>query len=192
MLILGFMLMLLFRMVAFFQKSIFVWFTLCATSVLHCHVCSSVVPRYLYCLTCVSRCPFTFTSHCFSCVFSTIIVFAFLAFIAIPYCSQVASILSIICWCCCSLSPSMIVSSAYLMFVIFCPLMFIPSPSSSASLIKYSVYVEQTRWQYTTLSNPSLYCHFFRCLIFISHCGFLLEVKTFDYGYFFVWYSGFR
>ncbi len=72
--------------------------------------------------------PFTFTSHCFSGVFSTIIVLVFLAFIAIPYCSQVASSLSIMRWSCCSLSANMIVSSAYLMFVIFCPLMFIPFP----------------------------------------------------------------
>ena len=85
------MLMLLLRIVAFFHKAIFAWFILFATSVLHCPVFSSVVPRYLYCLTCVSRCPFTVTSHCFSGVFSTIIVLVFLSFIAIPYCSQVAS-----------------------------------------------------------------------------------------------------
>ena len=41
----------------------------------------------------------------------------------------------------CSLSASMIVSSTYLMFVIFFPLLFIPCPSSSTSLIKYSVYI---------------------------------------------------
>ena len=46
-----------------------------------------------------------------------------------------ATNLSLAIWC----NSSMIVSSAYLMFVIFCPLVFIPFPSSSASLIKYSV-----------------------------------------------------
>ena len=41
----------------------------------------------------------------------------------------------------------------------------------------FRVYVEHTRRQYTTLSNTSLYCNFFRCFIFISHCSFLLEVN---------------
>ena len=84
-------------MVAFFYKAIFAWFILCVTSVLHCPVCSIVVPSYLYCLTCVSRCPFTFTPHCFPGVLSTTIVVVFLTFITIPYCSQVASSLSILC-----------------------------------------------------------------------------------------------
>ena len=76
--------MLLLRMVAFFQKAIVAWFILFATSVvLHCPVFSTVVPMYI--------CPFIFTSHCFSGVFSTIIVLIFLAFVAIPYSSQVAS-----------------------------------------------------------------------------------------------------
>ncbi len=83
------MLILLLRMVAFLQKqSSLAWFIRCATYVISVtlyvlYECSSVAPRYLYCLTCVSRCPFTFTSHCFSGVFSTIIVFVFLAFM--PY-----------------------------------------------------------------------------------------------------------
>ena len=50
---------------------------MCATSVLRCPVCSTVVPRYFYCLTCVSRCHFTFTSHCFSGVFSTIMFLSY-------------------------------------------------------------------------------------------------------------------
>ena len=78
-----------------FQMAILAWFICCAISVLRCPECSTVVPRYLYYLTCVCHCPFTFTSHCFSGVFSTIIVFVFLAYIAIPYRSQVAYSLSI-------------------------------------------------------------------------------------------------
>ena len=90
------MLMLLLRMVTFFQKAIFAWFIMLATSVLHCPVFSTAVPRYLYCMTSVSRCPFTIIPQCFSRFFSKIIVLVFLTFIAMPYCSQVASSLSII------------------------------------------------------------------------------------------------
>ena len=67
-----------------------------ATSGLRCPVCSTAVPGYLYCLTFVSRCPFTVTSQCFPNVFYTIVLFVFFAaFISIPYCSQVESSLSI-------------------------------------------------------------------------------------------------
>ena len=56
-----FMLMLLLRMVNFSRKQFSLGkFILFATYVLHCRVCSTVVPRYLYSLYCVSRCPFTF------------------------------------------------------------------------------------------------------------------------------------
>ena len=67
------------------------YFCFTLSCMLYC--CSQVL--YLYCLTFVSRCPFTVTSHCFLYVFCTIVLFVFFAFISIPYCSQVASSLSI-------------------------------------------------------------------------------------------------
>ena len=190
--ILVFILMLLIRIAAYSLKAIFAWFIRCATSVLHCPVCSTVAPMYLYCLTCVSRCPFTFTSHCFSGVFSTIIFFVLLAFIAIRYCPQVASSLSII-----MLKPLLTLCQYDCVICIsdVCDILSIDVYSSSIlQCFSYQVLhvnVEQTQCQYATLSNATLCCNFFRCFIFIAHCDFLLEVKTFDYVYFFVWYSGF-
>ena len=106
-----------------------------------------------------------------------IIVFDFLSFIAIPYCSQVASSVLIICWSCCSLCQH----DCVICISDVCDILSIYAYSLSVlQCFSYQVFrvnVEQTRWQYTTLSNASLYCNFFRWFNFISHCGFLLEVK---------------
>ena len=65
-----FMLMLLFRMVAaIFQKAIFTWVIMCATSVLHCPVCAIVVPIF-YCLTSVEAVVLLHSPHIVSRVFS--------------------------------------------------------------------------------------------------------------------------
>ena len=77
----------------------------------------------------------------------------------------------------------MIVSSAYLMFVIFCPLMFIPFPSSSA--FSYQVMLNRHGDNIQPCRTP-------RFIVISSdvsfsyrtYCGFLLEVKTFDDVYF--------
>ena len=91
------MLMLLrLRIVAFFQKAIFAWFIRCATSVLYCPVCSTVAPRYFILLDLCKPLSFYIYLTLFLRCFLYDHVLVFLAFIAIPYCSQVASSLSII------------------------------------------------------------------------------------------------
>ena len=183
------MLMLLFRMVAFFQKAIFAWFIRCATSVLHCPVCYIVVPRYLYCkplpfyihLTLFLRC-FLYNHffgllgiHCHTILFAgCIYLINHMLKLLLTLCQYDSVICISDVW-------DIVSIDVYSLSILQC-----------FSYQVFRVYVEQTRWQYTTLSNTSLYCNFFRSFIFISHCGFLLEVNTFDYVYFFVWYSGFR
>ena len=136
---------------------------------------------YLYCLTCVSRRHFTFTSNCFTGVLSTIIVLVFLAFfIAIHHLASPGFSLSIMlkvfltlwqydCVICISDVCDIFSIHVYSLSIIQC---------FYYQAFRVGLHVKHT--QYTTLPNASLYCNFFRCFIFVSHCVFLLDVNMFD------------
>ena len=149
-------------------------------------VCELTLSFMLYCCSHVfvlldlcKPLPFYIHSHCFSGIFFTIIVFSFLAY------SIVRRLLKIIMF---KLLLTLCKYDCVICIYDGCDIVSIDVYSLSIPRCftdqVFRVNVEQTPWQYTTLSNASFYSNFFRCFIFISHYGFLLEVKTFDYVYF--------
>ena len=130
------------------ESNLRLWFILFATFVLHCPIFSTVVSRYLCKAFVLLHLPPLFR------IFSTISVLVFLAFIVIPYCSQVASSLSIICWSCCSLSSNTV---CVICITDVCDILSIDVYSISVlQCFSYQVFrvnVEHIRWQYTTLDT---------------------------------------